>query len=164
MAGIPTESPLVLRESLGSSHNRLTSAEDYARGFTFGLSARRSFGREGCIPCRTERQSLTLAYPASLIQLTMTFLRAGSRSLALGVSSHAQPREARLLPLLAPGYGPRAWWKRRHLLRFRSRVARRCSVERTTCLDRQRSTPSMQNPPQSQILMPLSDWRTSAAW
>ena len=29
MAGIPTESPLVLRESLGSSHNRLTSAEDY---------------------------------------------------------------------------------------------------------------------------------------
>src|SRR6266571_157378 len=28
MAGIPTESPLVLRESLGSSHNRLTSAED----------------------------------------------------------------------------------------------------------------------------------------
>src|SRR6266550_1856633 len=36
MAGIPTESPLVLRESLGSSHNRLT----------FGLSARRSFGRE----------------------------------------------------------------------------------------------------------------------
>ena|SRR2546423_1081478 len=40
MAGIPTESPLVLRESLGSSHYRLTSAEDYARGFTFGLSAR----------------------------------------------------------------------------------------------------------------------------
>src|SRR6266480_273189 len=63
MAGIPTESPLVLRESLGSFHYRLTSAEDYARGFTFGLSARRSFGREGCIPCRTERQSLTLAYP-----------------------------------------------------------------------------------------------------
>src|SRR2546423_1926992 len=58
-----TESPLVLRESLGSSHNRLTSAEDYARGFTFGLSARRSFGREECIPCRTERQSLTPTYP-----------------------------------------------------------------------------------------------------
>src|SRR2546421_12694813 len=33
MAGIPMESPLVLRESLGSSHNRFTSAEDYARGF-----------------------------------------------------------------------------------------------------------------------------------
>jgi len=28
MAGIPTESPLVLRESLGSSSNWLTSAED----------------------------------------------------------------------------------------------------------------------------------------
>jgi len=28
----------------------------------------------------------------------------------------------------------------------------------------QRSIPSMQNPSQSQILMPLSDWRTSAAW
>src|SRR6266550_2098975 len=61
MAGIPAESSLDLRESLGSSHNRLTSAEDYARGFTFGLSARRSFGREECIPCRTERP--TPAYP-----------------------------------------------------------------------------------------------------
>src|SRR5438045_3788471 len=61
MAGIPTESPLVLRESLGSSHNRLTSAEDYARGFTFGLSARRSFGREECLPCRAGRPSLTPA-------------------------------------------------------------------------------------------------------
>src|SRR6266513_2864152 len=62
-----TESPLVLRESLGSSHNRLTSAEDYARGFTFGLSARRSFGREECVPCRRERQSLTpLALPQYL--------------------------------------------------------------------------------------------------
>src|SRR6266576_6666923 len=58
MAGIPTESPLVFRESLGSSHNRLTSAEDYARGFTFGLSARRSFGREEHIPCRTEGHRL----------------------------------------------------------------------------------------------------------
>src|SRR6266513_2962383 len=29
MAGIPTESPLVLRESLGSSNNHLISAEDY---------------------------------------------------------------------------------------------------------------------------------------
>src|SRR5437879_9267662 len=29
------------------------------RGFTFGLSARRSFGREECIPCRTERHLLT---------------------------------------------------------------------------------------------------------
>src|SRR6266571_3944429 len=28
MAGIPTESPRVLRESRGSSHSRLTSAED----------------------------------------------------------------------------------------------------------------------------------------
>src|SRR5437879_7045960 len=28
------------------------------RGFTFGLSARRSFGREVCIPCRTERHRL----------------------------------------------------------------------------------------------------------
>jgi len=58
------ESPLVWRESLGSSHNRLTSAENYARGFTFGLSARRSFGREEFIPCRKERQSLPPAYPA----------------------------------------------------------------------------------------------------
>jgi len=47
----------------------------------------------------------------------MRFLRAGSRSLCLGVSSHVQQREARLLPLLAPGCGPRALWKRRHLLR-----------------------------------------------
>src|SRR2546423_5643396 len=47
--------------SLGSSHHRLTSAEDYARGFSFGLSARRSFGREEHIACRRERQSLTPA-------------------------------------------------------------------------------------------------------
>src|SRR5205814_70400 len=72
----------------------------------------------------------------------MTFPRPGSRSLSLGVSSHVQPREARLSPLLAPGYGSRAWWKRRHLLRFRSRAARRCSVELTTCLGRPRSIPS----------------------
>src|SRR6266566_8434756 len=31
------------------------------RGLTFGLSARRSFGREEYIPCRKERQSLTPA-------------------------------------------------------------------------------------------------------
>src|SRR6266576_6924927 len=36
MAGIPTESPLVLRESLGSSHNRLTSAEDYEEALLSG--------------------------------------------------------------------------------------------------------------------------------
>src|SRR5438552_12210104 len=36
MAGIPTESPLVLRESLGSSHNRLTSAEDYQEALLSG--------------------------------------------------------------------------------------------------------------------------------
>ena len=45
----------------------------------------------------------------------MTFLRVGSRSLFLGVSSHVQQRGARLLPLLAPGCGLRAWWKRRHV-------------------------------------------------
>ena len=31
------------------------------RGLTFGLSARRSFGREEYMPCRRERQSLTPA-------------------------------------------------------------------------------------------------------
>src|SRR5437773_2907703 len=36
MAGIATESPLVLRESLGSSHNRLTSAEDYEEALLSG--------------------------------------------------------------------------------------------------------------------------------
>src|SRR6266566_8834418 len=36
MAGIPTESPLVLRESLGPSHNRLTSAEDYEEALLSG--------------------------------------------------------------------------------------------------------------------------------
>jgi|SRR6266513_1858803 len=36
MAGIPTESPLVLRESPGSSHNRLTSAEDYLEALLSG--------------------------------------------------------------------------------------------------------------------------------
>src|SRR6266480_4081423 len=36
MAGIPTESPLVLRESLGSSHNRLTSAKDYEEALLSG--------------------------------------------------------------------------------------------------------------------------------
>src|SRR5438552_11417572 len=36
MAGIPTEFPLVLRESLGSSHNRLTSAEDYEEALLSG--------------------------------------------------------------------------------------------------------------------------------
>ncbi len=36
MAGIPTESPLVLRESLGSSHDRLTSAEDYEEAYLSG--------------------------------------------------------------------------------------------------------------------------------
>src|SRR6266576_1067497 len=36
MAGTPTESPLVLRESLGSSHNRLTSAEDYEEALLSG--------------------------------------------------------------------------------------------------------------------------------
>src|SRR6266480_5558841 len=36
MAGNPTESPLVLRESLGSSHNRLTSAEDYEEALLSG--------------------------------------------------------------------------------------------------------------------------------
>src|SRR6266566_2037457 len=36
MAGIPTESPRVLRESLGSSHNRLTSAEDYLEALLSG--------------------------------------------------------------------------------------------------------------------------------
>src|SRR6266702_7110959 len=36
MAGIPTESPRVLRESLGSSHNRLTSAEDYEEALLSG--------------------------------------------------------------------------------------------------------------------------------
>src|SRR6266576_731118 len=59
MAGIPTESPLVLRESL----RWVPPQPPYCsgglrRGFTFGLSARRSFGREECIPCRTERPSL----------------------------------------------------------------------------------------------------------
>src|SRR6266480_2382092 len=34
------------------------------RGLTFGLSARRSFGREEYIPCRKERQSLTPPTPA----------------------------------------------------------------------------------------------------
>jgi len=68
------ESPLVLRESLGSSHNRFTSAEDYARGFTFGLSARRSFGREESIPCRTARQSLPPAWTPGLA-LTMGSIR-----------------------------------------------------------------------------------------
>src|SRR5258708_14160840 len=94
----------------------------------------------------------------------MTFLLVGSRSLFPGVISHVQQRGARSLPLLRPGYGPQAWCKRRHLLRFRFRVARRRSVEPTTCLGRQRSIPSMQNSPQSQILMPLSDWPTLAAW
>ncbi len=36
MAGIPAESPLVLRESPGSSHNRLTSAEDYLEALLSG--------------------------------------------------------------------------------------------------------------------------------
>ena len=36
MEGIPTEFPLVLRESLGSSHNRLTSAEDYEEALLSG--------------------------------------------------------------------------------------------------------------------------------
>src|SRR6266576_131804 len=36
MAGTPTESPLVLRESLGSSHNHLTSAEDYGEALLSG--------------------------------------------------------------------------------------------------------------------------------
>src|SRR5882757_2780669 len=59
MAGIPTVSPRVLRESLGSSHSRLTSAEDNEEALAFGLSARRSVGREEYIPCQKERQSLT---------------------------------------------------------------------------------------------------------
>ncbi len=33
---MPRESPLVLRESLGSSHNRLTSAEDYEEALLSG--------------------------------------------------------------------------------------------------------------------------------
>src|SRR6266566_5661362 len=36
MAGIPAESPLVLRESPGSSHNRLTSAKDYLEALLSG--------------------------------------------------------------------------------------------------------------------------------
>src|SRR6266513_1293821 len=36
MAGIPRESLRVLRESLGSSHNRLTSAEDYLEAYLSG--------------------------------------------------------------------------------------------------------------------------------
>jgi hypothetical protein len=90
-----------------------------------------------------------------------------ARRLPVSISRRQFARTAAasaFLPLLAPGYGPRAWWKRRHLLRSRSRVAPRCSVELTMCLRRERSIPSMQNPSQSQILMPLSDWRTSAAW
>src|SRR6266513_2803607 len=63
MAGIATESPLVLRESLASSYNRLTSAGGLPKGLTFGLSARRSFGREEYMPCRKERQSLTPPCP-----------------------------------------------------------------------------------------------------
>jgi len=39
----------------------------------------------------------------------MKFLRVGYLSLSLGVSSHVQPRQVQLLPLLAPGCGPRVW-------------------------------------------------------
>ena len=50
--------------SLGSSHNRLTSAEDYARGFTFELSARRSFGRENLYHAEQKGNRLPRLTPA----------------------------------------------------------------------------------------------------
>jgi len=67
MAGIPTESPLVLRESLASSHNRLTSAEDYARSLTFGLSGLLD-ARNICHAEKkgNRRKMLTPAYPANV--------------------------------------------------------------------------------------------------
>src|SRR6266480_451686 len=60
MAGIPTELPLVLRESLGSSDNLQPRT---TKRLNFRLSARRSFGRAEHIPCRKERQSLTPPQP-----------------------------------------------------------------------------------------------------
>src|SRR5437667_10727548 len=65
MAGIPTESPRVLRESLRWVPQPPYFSGGLRRGFTFGLSARRSFGREQYIPCRGERQSLTPACRSS---------------------------------------------------------------------------------------------------
>src|SRR2546430_14423574 len=58
MAGIPAESPLVLRGISGFLPQPPYFSGGLRRGFTFGLSARRSFGREVCIPCRTERHRL----------------------------------------------------------------------------------------------------------
>ena len=63
MAGIPAESPLVLRGISGFLPQPPYFSGGLRRGFTFGLSARRSFGREEFMPCRTERQSLTPALP-----------------------------------------------------------------------------------------------------
>jgi len=69
MAGIPAESPLVLRGISGFLPQPPYFSGGLRRGFTFGLSARRSFGREECIPCRTERHSLTPAYPGLGLRL-----------------------------------------------------------------------------------------------
>src|SRR5438552_6850456 len=46
MAGIPAESPLVLRGISGFLPQPPYFSGGLRRGFTFGLSARRSFGRE----------------------------------------------------------------------------------------------------------------------
>src|SRR6266513_1214069 len=71
MAGIPTESAgfagisgFLLQPPYFSGGLR--------RGFTFGLSARRSFGREEYIPCRKERQSLTPPSPPRRPGLALT--------------------------------------------------------------------------------------------
>src|SRR5437899_2926136 len=57
MAGIPTESPRVLRESLGSSHNRLTSAKDYEEALLSGYPPVGLLDAKN-VPCRTERHRL----------------------------------------------------------------------------------------------------------
>ena len=60
-ARIPTAEANQIRSlaSVGSSHNRLTSAEDNKEALTFGLSARRSFGRKEVWAWREKKSRAT---------------------------------------------------------------------------------------------------------
>src|SRR6266566_2986372 len=93
------------------------------RGLTFGLSARRSFGREEYIPCPRERQSLT---PPRRPGLALTMGSVVQNALGLG-GIFAAGESRRRPQLRTHHFGVRAgrnlWRRGRRTRFFRKRLA-----------------------------------------